>query len=122
MGICRKCTVVLMACLMLLAGCSRPVQAEDIAGKVYRYEGEGFGGPFTIRLEEDGTFTYYEGSLSSYIGNGEWSLEGETVTLQEAARHFLFRAEKDRLVFQAEGSGQFTYLTIADGEKFLAEE
>lgn len=126
MGICRKCAVVLIACLMLLAGCSRPVQAEDIAGKVYRYEGEGFGGPFTIRLEKDGSFTFYEGSLSSYIGIGSWTLEGDLlcITDEGAGKGWknYFHADENALTFRAEGSENFIYLTVADGETFLAEE
>ena len=37
-----------------------------IAGS-YRYEKEGFGGDFVITLKADGTYTFYEGYLSSYI-------------------------------------------------------
>ena len=70
--------------------------------------------------KEDGTFTYYEGGLSSYIGTGDWSLEGETLTLQERTRHFTFQVEEDNLVFQKEDSGEFSYLTVEDGEKFTA--
>ena len=115
-----KASFAAVGLALLLAGCSKAVTAEDLAGKVYQYEKEGFGGNFTIALEEDGTFTYYEGSLSSYIGSGDWNLEGETLTLQERNRHFTFRAEKDRLIFREEDSGDFTYLTVADGEEFTA--
>lgn len=111
------CLAVLAAAL-LLAGCSKTIRPEDIAGKTYLYEKDGFGGNFTIRLEEDSTFTYYEGGFSSYIGAGEWTLEGNTVTLQERNRHFCFRVEDNSLVFRAEDSGKFTYLTVADGERF----
>lgn len=115
-----KARLAALGLILALAGCSKAVTAEDLAGKVYQYEKEGFGGNFTITLEEDGTFTYYEGGLSSYIGSGDWSLEGETLTLREQNRHFTFRAEKDRLIFREEDSGDFTYLTVADGEKFTA--
>lgn len=113
-----------LAAALLLAGCGRGIKAEDIAGRVYCYEKDGFGGDFTIRLEEDGSFTYYEGGLSSYIGNGDWSLEEDVLTLQERTRHFCFRvAEKgEELVFQAEPSGDFTYLKVADGERFSVIE
>lgn len=73
----------LFLALLLLAGCSRQVRPGDIAGKIYRYEKDGVGGSFTIRLEEDGTFTYYEGSLSSYIGVGTWTLEGNTLCITD---------------------------------------
>ena len=117
--------IVLLA-LLLLAGCSRQVRPGDIAGKIYRYEKDGVGGPFTIQLEEDGTFTYHEGSLSSYIGVGTWTLEGNTlcITDEGAGKSWknYFRADEKALTFQAEGSENFLYRTVADGEKFLAEE
>ncbi len=69
--------------LLLLAGCSRQVRPGDIAGRTYRYEKDGVGGPFTIQLEEDGTFTFHEGSLSSYIGVGTWTLEGNTLCITD---------------------------------------
>ena len=117
----RKASFAAFGLALVLAGCSKAVTAEELAGNVYQYEKEGFGGAFTIRLEEDGTFTYYEGGLSSYIGNGNWSLEGETLTLQERNRHFSFQAEKDCLVFQKEASGEFSYLCVEDGAKFIAQ-
>lgn len=122
----KRLYIALLAALLLLTGCSGQVRPEDIAGKTFRYEKEGFGGDFTIRLEEDGTFTYYEGSLSSYIGMGTWALEGDTlcITDEGAGRGWknYFRAEKDTLTFQEEDSENFMYLTVAAGERFLAEE
>lgn len=122
----KRLYLVFLAALLLLAGCSRQIRPEDIAGRTYRYEKDGVGGPFTIRLEEDGTFTYYEGSLSSYIGVGTWTLEGDTlcVTDEGAGKGWknYFRAEKDALTFREEGSENFIYLKVAGGERFLAEE
>lgn len=121
-----KKAFLILACLALLGGCSRQVRPEDIAGKTYHYEKEGFGGNFTIRLEEDGTFTYYEGFLSSYIGTGTWTLEGDTLCIidEGAGKSWknYFRADKETLTFRSEGSINFMYLTVADGEKFLAEK
>jgi len=109
---------------LLLSGCSREVLPEEIAGKTYRYEKEGFGGPFTVRLEEDNSFTYYEGFLSSIIGAGEWSLDGDIVTLREKDRSFSFRVEEDALVFRKMDSDNFTFVDVADGERFpvMSEE
>lgn len=114
--------IPLLALLLLLAGCSSKVREEDIAGKTYCYEKDGFGGPFTIQLEEDGSFTYYEGYLSSYIGTGDWTLEGNVVTLQEKTQNFTFWVKDDSLIFQARNSGEFLYLKVKDGEKFLESE
>ena len=92
----------------------------------YLYEGEGFGGDFRIAIAEDGTFTYYEGMLSSYIGAGEWTLDGDVLRLKDHENGNLkynnyFRVEERRLVFIEEGSTNFMYLKVADGAAFNKE-
>ena len=62
-----KCCLAALGLALVLGGCSKAITAEDLAGKTYEYEKEGFGGNFTIQLKEDGTFTYYEGGLLSLI-------------------------------------------------------
>ena len=96
---------------------------DDIAGKTYLYNGEGFGGSFTITLYEDGTFTYYEGMLSSYIGTGSFMLDGDTVIMTDdghggygLVNHF--RHDGDDLVFIEQDSDNFVYVKVKDGEKF----
>ena len=96
---------------------------DDIAGKTYLYDGEGFGGSFTITLYEDGTFTYYEGMLSSYIGDGTFMLNGDTVVMTDdgpggygLVNHF--RRDGDDLVFVEQDSDNFIYIKVKDGEKF----
>ena len=116
-----KNSLCMLLALGLLAGCSGTVRAEDLAGKRYVYEKDGFGGPFTISLEEDGSFTYYEGMLSSYIGMGDWTLEGETLTLREKDQWFAFQVEGESLIFRKEMSGKFLFIDVADGEKFSIE-
>lgn len=111
--------LLLVLALPLLGGCSQSVRAEDLAGKSYLYEKDGFGGSFTISLRKDGSFTYYEGTLSSYIGMGEWRLEGETLILQEKARHFTFQVDGEDLIFRHDESGDFLYVDVSDGEKFF---
>lgn len=92
----------------------------------YAREKGGFGGNFCITLKADGSFGYYEGSLSSYIGTGRWSLDGDTLCLTDegmrsaGARHYYFKVEGDALVFQRESSDGFTYVRAADGDRFLA--
>ena len=126
--------------LALLAACAGPEQVfapEDVAGKAYTYEKEGCGGSFTISLYADGTFQYYEGMLSSYIGFGTWTLdEGNVLTLKDQKMARLqpdgtwgrynrincFKVEKDRLVWMAEQSDNFLYVDVMDGEAFLVEE
>lgn len=134
----KKTSLLLMIilCLTLFAACgaAEPVYtAEDVAGRIYLYEGEGCGGNFTITLNEDGTFQYYEGWLSSYIGMGTWTLsEDGVLRMQDKemgrfnadgsvgtyVRVNYFKVEKDCLVWMAENSDNFLYVDVADGERF----
>ena len=92
-----------------------------VAGKIYVYEGEGFGGDFSITLNEDGSFSYYEGLLSSYIGLGTWSVKGDVITLTDETYSFVnhFRMDGNDLVFISENSSNFMYQQIEDGARFL---
>jgi len=131
--------LALVLCLTLFSACGAPEQsytAEDIAGKRYVYAGEGFASDFTLSLYADGTFQYYEGMLSSYIGMGAWTLNGDVLTIKDGSMGRLqpdgtweyynrvnrFRVEKDRLVWLAEGSDNFLYVDVEDGEAFLVGE
>lgn len=106
---------------LLLLGCGAQVQEDDLTGKSYTYEKDGFGGRFHIQLQEDHQFSYYEGLLSSYIGMGTWNLDGNILTLtDDTGINFVNRFEVDGgdLVFQSEGSTNFMHVKVADGEKF----
>jgi len=119
-----KLSAFLLAAALLLAGCSQSVKKSDIADRTYIYENQGSGGSFSITLNRDGTFQYYEGPLSSYIGMGKWSLEDDIVTLSDTSGHdFInrFQVRGDALVFLAEGSSNFLYVKVADGETFSPE-
>lgn len=136
--ICLMLAVV--CCLTLFAACAAPEQGftpEDVAGKAYTYEKEGCGGAFTISLYADGTFQYYEGFLSSYIGFGTWTLdEGNILTIKDQKMGQLqpdgtlesynrvncFKVEKDRLVWIGEQSDNFLYVKVKDGEAFPVGE
>ena len=94
-----------------------------IAGKTFLYENEGIMGSFSITLYEDGTFTYYEGMASSYIGIGSWEQDSDTITLTDdvdggygLVNHFKFDGET--LTFVEKGSDNFAYVKVKDGEKF----
>ena len=115
------------------------VTEDDIVDKVYVYEKEGFGGgSFTIQIKADGTFTYYEGMLSSHIGSGEWSYSdgmltlfekmyrlNETGKVEQVTKSYSFVVEKDTLIFVDNGLelglGNFLYVTVKHGEKFIAQ-
>lgn len=107
--------------LLSLAGCAKAVKPEEIIGTTYRYEGEGIGGEFILHLEEDGSFTYSEGGLSSYLGAGKWTLEKDILCLTDQGSPGLvnyFRVEEEKLSFRAEGSSNFIYVTVKDTENF----
>ena len=93
----------------------------DLSGKVFVYEKEGFGGKFTISLQDDGTFSYYEGLLSSHLGWGTWTVEDDTLTLREDtfSRVFHFRIEDDSLYYIKKSSSPFTYVQLGDSARFL---
>ena len=94
----------------------------DSAGYTYVYEGEGFPDKFAITLFEDGTFSYYEGMLSSYIGLGTWVEEDGIVTLTTKSGYDLvhrFRREENALTFITEDSDNFIYVKVTDSERFF---
>ena len=110
---------------IVISEVTEPNDAETVVPvtKVYQYEKEGFGSDFVLTLFPDGTFQYYEGALSSYIGTGNWNREGDILTIYD--KMYLknqFRVDGDALVFLAEGSTNFTYIEVADGERFYLQE
>lgn len=102
------------------------VQENITFNGIYVYEKDGFGGVFTITLNDDGTFQYSEGGLSSHIGDGTWSFEDGLVCISEESpdgpRNNYFQVEEDCLVFQAKQSNNFIYVKVSDGERFNANE
>ncbi len=96
---------------------------EDICG-TYVYEGEGFGGKFTITLNNDGSCSFYEGPLRSYIGGGSWFREqGPIILSEENGRDLInyFAAGNDVLVFIESGSDNFPYVHLPDGSRFFKQ-
>lgn len=98
----------------------------------YRYEGGGFGGDFNITLNEDGTYSYYEGMLSSFIGFGTWTVKDSVLTLRDNAYDAAavggnyrqwstrFRVTEDGdLSWIEDDSGKFMYVHLRDGAMFL---
>ena len=91
----------------------------------YQYEGEGFGGDFTLTLNADGTYTFYEGALSSYMGAGTWDVYDNAVYLTEGEGgldlSFMFGAVENALVYLAGGSDPFVHVRVQDGERFVKQ-
>ncbi len=95
-----------------------------IAG-TYRYEGEGFGGDFTITLYADGTYAFYEGSLSSYLGGGTWEERKDAVQMTETNGFdlkFTFDVRDDALIYSAADSDSFPYVEVSDAARFVRQE
>lgn len=114
--------VAILACVVV-AVCFLTSPKDTIEGKVYSYEKSGVLGNFTISLFEDGTFHYTEGMASSYLATGKWTEKGNILTLtdDENLGYKLvnrFRKDGDTLYFIAEGSSNFLYVTVQDGERF----
>lgn len=104
-----------------MSGCNN--HDNNVVGKVYTYEKDGMGGDFNIYIYEDGTFTYYEGMLSSYIGIGTWTVKGSRITLTDDdemgfayVNHF--EIVGDNLSFIEKDSDNFLYVKVKDGEVF----
>ena len=134
------CLLAAFLFIFVFTACSQAEKiytTEDVAGKIYTYEKEGCGGQFTIKLFENGTFQYYEGMLSSYIGMGTWTLEHNVLCLQDQEMHRFtddfstmepyirtnyFRVKQDRLVWLEENSDNFLYVKVSDSERFSAVE
>ena len=99
-------------------------QMRSLAG-TYLYEGEGFGGDFTITLNADGTYTFYEGSLSSYMGGGTWSVYYNTIDLEETNGFdlsFTFAVDGDELIYIEMNSDAFPYVDLPDEASFIRRE
>jgi|GEM_PF-118241 len=97
----------------------------EISGKTFVWEKPGFGGDFTITLNKDGSYQYYAGFLSSYIGTGTWTEENGIVTLTETSGYdyvFRFAVRDGGLSFIADGSNDFMHVSVNDGDMFLPKE
>ena len=100
------------------------LDADAVAG-TYRYESEGFGGDFTITLNPNGTYTFYEGPLSSYMGGGTWDVQDDTVHMTEGNGFdlkFVFAVQGDALVYDAASSDAFPCVKVDDAERFVQED
>jgi len=98
-------------------------ESSEVPGKTYVYENEGIMGGFTITLYNDGTFSYYEGMASSYLGFGSWNQEGDIITMTDDGTGGYglvnrFKLNGDDLIFVEDGSSNFIYVKVQDGEQF----
>lgn len=118
--------ILLAALLAGLCACGGKQKNKDmkaeLAGKTFVYEKEGFGGEFTITLNEDGTYSFYEGLLSSYMGTGNWTVSDGILTMTETGGYdftFRFSVQNGALAYLSEGSSAFPYVTVENGGRFI---
>ena len=117
----RVFIVLLTVMALLLSACSEQDISAAVSGKTFTWEKEGFGGDFTITLNEDGSYRYYEGFLSSYIGSGDWSVKNDTVVMTEKGGYdavFRFSVKDGDLIYRSDGSDRFIYTAVEDGDRF----
>ena len=96
-----------------------------IAGRTFCWEKEGFGSDFTVSFKPDGTYAYYEGVLSSYIGMGTWSVKDGIITMAETGGYdfiYHFAIDGDDIVYIARNSSKFIYSHVEDGDRFIPAE
>ena len=102
-----------------------PITQEELCGE-YICEEPGFGGRFTLTLQEDGMFSYYEGLLSSYIGYGSWDYSENKLTLKDTGYgeewDIFFTIIDGCLVYDKESSHTFIYVDLNDGTRFVPKE
>ena len=120
---------LLSGAALILTGCTAAAGNNGIEGKSFVYEKEGFPDEFSIRLDSDGSFTYYEGFYSSYVGTGSWDLNGDILTLREksyvdgtVSHVYCFNVNDDGLSYISEGSDNFMFIDVSDGERFIQKE
>lgn len=109
--------------ILTSAGCASKGSDVSVADKMYIYEHDGHGGEFKIVIYEGGKFLYYEGALSDHIGIGVWITVDSVISLFEngedgRVNHFEFDGET--LKFIEEGSSNFAYVTLEEGDTFNA--
>lgn len=91
----------------------------------YICEEPGVGGTFSLTISEDGSFNYYEGILSSYLGYGTWQLNDGKLVLSDIGsgevRKTVFAYHNGELFYNSSESDGFTYVSLSDGTKFIPE-
>lgn len=102
-------------------------QTEFVCG-TYSYEHNEESGfvlaDFNITFWENGTYEYYEGPLSSYLGFGNYSIKNGILTMKGNvdggdATVNRFRIKGNRIYFIAKDSDNFTYIQVKDGQSFV---
>ena len=125
-----KGCILLLVSVFFLYGCGDGSAAakESVAGKTYVYTGDTFtkmeNDFFIIAFNEDGTFSYTESLASSYMGVGTWEIRDDLLIMTDNGHsgsfiQNFFRIDGEELVFVEDGSSNFIYMKVQDGERFV---
>ena len=102
--------------------------------RIYYYSGNHFTGngmdlenliDFGIIFNPDGTYTWYETPISSFIGTGTYSIEGGVLTMTDdfqmtgAERVNMFLVSGDKLIYCSDGSHNFNFVKLEDKAEFI---
>ena len=76
--------VLIVLTAFALGGCGEDKEAENAELKYGTYvrQNDDFG-TFSITINKDGTFSYYETAISSYIGMGNYTVDDGVLTLKD---------------------------------------
>ena len=102
--------------------------------RIYYYSGNHFDGTgmepeslidFSITFSPDGSYSWYETPISSFIGMGTYSIEGGVLTMTDDAemtgtkRVNMFIVSGDKLYYSSEGSDNFLFVQLDDKAEFV---
>ena len=105
--------------------------------RIYYYSGNYYTGAgmdtdnmidFSIRFSPDGTYTWSETPISSFLGMGTYSIEGGVLTMTDNAEFMgtervnMFLVSGDKLYYSFEGSDNFNIVKLSDGDEFILGE
>ena len=109
----------------------RPTNPEDdsLYGTYFRRNDDArpVSDTFTITLNSDGTYNYYETTISSHLGFGKYTVNGNIITITDdsiptlnGSKTYTFKFEyrDGKLVFLASDSDNFMYVNLPDGAEF----
>ena len=99
----------------------------EMFGTYYRQNDDNSPFAFTITLSPEGTYNYCESAVSSHLGYGKYTVEGNVITLIDdniptatgsVTYSFKFEYRDGKLIFLASESDNFMYVNLPEGAVF----
>lgn len=119
------CVLAVVISVFVLVACR--AREPGLQYGVYARENANGFDSFTIALNEDGTYSYFETMISSHLGIGNYTYEDGIVALVDdqipglygSLTHTCkFRYEDGKLIYLAAESDGFMYINLPDGAQF----